>query len=74
MPYSNNNDVRTWSQITTEDIGSVGYDFTNSVQYTINVADNMIDNHCNVPSSFFEGGGIQIDDEYHDGVEEFFKN
>lgn len=69
MPYSTKDDVETWSQTNSSDLGSVGYDYDNTIQYLINVADRAIDDETNQPEGFFTSGGIEIEKEHHDGVE-----
>ena len=69
MPYCDKLEVETWAQITSADFGSIGYDYVNTLQYVINLADRAIDNYCMQPDGFFNGGGIEIQKELHDGVE-----
>lgn len=69
MPYSDKTVVETWSQISSSDLGSAGYDYTNTIQYLIGVADRAIDDYLNQPDNFFNPDGVEIQQEYHDGVE-----
>lgn len=69
MPYCTKVEVETWSQTSTADLGSIGYDYVNTIQYLINVADRAIDDELLQPDGFFNAGGLEIEDEYHDGVE-----
>jgi hypothetical protein len=69
MTYSNKTAVETWSQTSTGNLGATGYDYDNTLEYLINVADRAIDDYCGQPEGFFNAGGIEIQQEYHDGVE-----
>jgi len=69
MPYSNKADVEFYGQFTSSDFGASGYNYDNSIAKAITDADGMIDEYCNVPKDFFVPGGIEIVNEYLDGVD-----
>jgi len=69
VPYSNQTEVETWGQISSSDLGNIGYSYVDTVAYLITVADRAIDDYCDQPDGFFEPGGVEIQQEYHDGVE-----
>lgn len=71
MPYCTIEDVKFWGQLDdTSKLGGAGdgYDYTNSIQRSIEIASNRIDDYCEVPKGFFEPGGVEIQKEYHDGA------
>lgn len=69
MTYSNQEEFETWSQTSSSDLGSIGHSYDDAVQYLIASADRAIDDYCDVPNEFFNAGGQEIVQEYHDGVE-----
>ena len=69
MPYCSHDDAEFYAQVSSTDIGTLGYDFNASIHKAINDAAHMIDDYCNVPEDFFIGGGIEIDREYLNGVD-----
>ena len=69
MTYSRKEDVEFYGQLDSSKIGSIGYDYDASIQKAITDADHMIDDYCRVPSGFFSPGGIEIQEEYLNGVD-----
>lgn len=72
MPYSSQRDVEFWGQFTSSNFGlrtTTGYTYASMIERAIEIADSRIDEHSDMPNSFFISGGIAIEDEYHDGVE-----
>lgn len=69
MPYSDKLQVETWAQLDESLLGAKGYDYVSTVEYLINQADRAIDNYLMQPEGFFNGGGVQIQKELHDGTE-----
>jgi len=67
MPYSNQEDVETWAQISSNDLGSIGHSYVDTIAYLINSADRAIDDYCMQPDGFFNPGGVELQNEYHDG-------
>jgi hypothetical protein len=68
MGYSTKSDVEFWGQFQLGDL-TIGYDYNNSIAKAITIADRMIDHYCQVPESFFVAGGIEIQQEYHNGTD-----
>jgi len=69
MSYSTKTDVEFYGQFTSGDFGTSGYDYASSIAKAIQTADRMIDDYCNVPESFFNSGGIEIQLEYLNGTD-----
>jgi len=68
MGYSTRTDVEFWGQFTAGSF-TLGYDYENSLERAIQIADRRIDDYCNVPSGFFSSGGIEIQQEYLNGTD-----
>lgn len=68
MGYSTRTDVEFWGQFTTADF-TIGYDYENSLQRAIDIADRKIDDYCSVPEMFFSSGGIEVQQEYLNGTD-----
>lgn len=71
MPYTDSDTVKTWAQTTAAALGVAGYDEPSSYQHFIEAACHAIDQYCDVPDGFFEGGGVEVQQEKHDGLEAF---
>jgi len=68
MPYSNKADIEFYGQFSSGDF-SKGYDYNASIAKAIQDADRMIDEYCGVPEDFFISDGLEIQNEYHNGVD-----
>lgn len=69
MPYSSQDDVEFWGQLSEDKVGAYGFNYENSIQQAIMKADRAINDYCMQPYGFFEPGGVAIQREYHDGAE-----
>jgi hypothetical protein len=72
MVYSSSTEVEFYGQIdssNTQGLGEAGPSYANNLTYAVVAADRMIESYCDVPSGFFDAGGVTITTEYHDGVE-----
>lgn len=69
--YCTQLDVEFWGLGEVVDGGVYGSTATyaDRVQRAIQAAQALIDEHCHMPRGFFEAGGVQVTDEYHDGNE-----
>lgn len=66
MGYSNQTLVESWGQLTPGDIGGIGQAYATLIATLIALADELIDHHCDVPSGFFNAGGVTVTQELHD--------
>ena len=69
MGYSRKEDVLFYGQFAKGQFGAAGYDEEASYNKAINDADHMIDDYCNVPEQFFTAGGVEIQQEHHNGTD-----
>ena len=69
MPYCSQKEVEFWGSVGSSDLGSYGYDYESNVAYLIGAADRAIDDYCDVPEGFFTAGGVEIQNEYLNGVD-----
>lgn len=67
MVYCNKDDVKAFSKITYSDLGHANETvFDTFLDTLISLAQSIIDNHCFVPSGFFDAGGISFTNQLYD--------
>jgi len=66
MGYTTADDVKNYSQLSYSDLGfSDDTAFTNFINTLIGIAEDIIDDYCDVPDGFFDDGGVKLT-EYYD--------
>lgn len=67
MAYTSVGDVKALAKVSYEDLGyDSDAEYEAFLSDLITYAESVIDGHCNVPSGFFDAGGVSFSDQLYD--------
>jgi len=72
MTYITTEEVKSYAKVDYKDLGyETESEYNTFLSGLINQVESIIENHCNVPSGFFQDGGVSITDETYDWDDRF---